>query len=289
MLQEHKLFKNRNKPNRKAIIAALLLLGVVGTLVSLPSLLQRLGLHADYVGQRYLLKDGRALIVTTSHDRLGPNGDATGVFGSELTAPYYELRDGRVAVDVASIQGGPVPIDPQSFNPLLKTRYDDKSVDDPVFLEKIKNSLKVDDVDFTHYDIIFLAGGWGAAYDLGQSSTLGRKVSEAWAAGKTIGGVCHGPLGLLQAVDEHGLPLVKGRHLTAVTDKQVQELNITMTPMHPERDLRAAGAKFESATAFRDFFANHVVTDGRLITGQNQNAGAEVANVMMKVAGGVRR
>jgi putative intracellular protease/amidase len=36
-------------------------------------------------------------------------------------------------------------------------------------------------------------------------------------------------------------------------------------------------------------FANHVVTDGRLVTGQNQNAGAEVANRMMQAAGGTRR
>jgi putative intracellular protease/amidase len=47
--------------------------------------------------------------------------------------------------------------------------------------------------------------------------------------------------------------------------------------------------QFESQTAFRDFFANHSVLDGRLVTGQNQNAGAEVANKMMMVAkGGLR-
>jgi putative intracellular protease/amidase len=34
-------------------------------------------------------------------------------------------------------------------------------------------------------------------------------------------------------------------------------------------------------TAFRDIFANHVVIDGTIVTGQNQNAGAEVARKMM--------
>ena len=53
--------------------------------------------------------------------------------------------------------------------------------------------------------------------------------------------------------------------------------------MHPERDLRAAGAEFESATRFRDLFANHVVVDGRLVTGQNQNSGAETAHRMMEI------
>jgi putative intracellular protease/amidase len=46
---------------------------------------------------------------------------------------------------------------------------------------------------------------------------------------------------------------------------------------------------FENSTAFRDMFANHVVVDGPIVTGQNQNAGAEVANKMMQVAGGSRR
>ncbi len=77
--------------------------------------------------------------------------------------------------------------------------------------------------------------------------------------------------------------------LAGQTDKQVEELGISVTPMHPERELRAAGADFEGATAFRDFFANHTVVDGRLVTGQNQNAGAEVAHLMMKVAGGTSK
>ena len=51
--------------------------------------------------------------------------------------------------------------------------------------------------------------------------------------------------------------------------------------VHPETELRKAGALFESATAFKDIFANHVVADGDLVTGQNQNAGAEVAQDMM--------
>jgi putative intracellular protease/amidase len=176
-----------------------------------------------------------------------------------------------------------------SFKWFLKSEYDDRFLSDPASQGKVNNSLLIDDVDFTQYDIIYMAGGWGAAYDLGYSEVLGRKISQAYAAGKVIGGVCHGLLGLLKARDEKGRPLVRGRRITAVTDKQVEELGISITPQHPERELRAAGANFESATAFRDMFANHVVLDGRIVSGQNQNAGAEVANVMMKAAGGARR
>ena len=267
------------------IVILVVVLGTAGWL-GLPVLFKALGVHPHYTGPVYQLSGGRALIVTTSQDELGDGGKETGVFGSELTVPYYAFLDGGMSVDVASIRGGEIPIDPSSFLWFLETPADKRYQEDPEFKAKVKNSKKIDSVDFTQYDIIFLSGGWGAAYDLGTSETLGRKISEVWAAGKVVGGVCHGPLGLLLAKDETGEPLVKGRRLTAVTDKQVEQLGITMTPQHPERELRAAGALFESQTALQDMFANHVVVEGRLVTGQNQNAGSETAQKMMRIAGG---
>lgn len=282
------LFGRKRNRIISIILISLLVVGIV-IIAGGNAIVHGLGLHPEYTGQRYLLPEGKALIICTSHDQLGDNGNKTGVFGSEMTVPYYEFKGGRMSVDVASIEGGEIPIDPFSFNRFLITDFDKQYLEDPIFQEKVKNSLRIDDIDFTQYDIIYLAGGWGAAYDLGQSQVLGQKITEAYTAGKVIGGVCHGLLGLLQARDENGQPLVHGRRITAVTDKQVEELRITITPFHPERELRAAGAIFESDTAFLDLFANHVVVDGRIISGQNQNAGAEVANLMMKTAGGTRR
>lgn len=272
-----------------AILAACLIAAMAFFISGLPSFLQRFGLHPDFTGQRYALPEGRALIITTSHDQLGDTGEETGVVGSELTAPYYEFLEGGLSVDLASIQGGLIPIDTNSLRWPIRTKHDQRYLEDPALQQKVARSQRVDNVDVKQYDIIFLSGGWGAAYDLAQSEVLGQKITEAWAAGKVVGGICHGPLGLLQARDETGQVLVRGRRITAVTDKQVKELDITFTPMHPERELRAAGALFESRTVFRDIFANHAVVDGRLVTGQNQNAGAEVANLMMRAAGGDAR
>jgi hypothetical protein len=55
--------------------------------------------------------------------------------------------------------------------------------------------------------------------------------------------------------------------MTAVTDKQIRELRITITSQHPERELRKAGALYESEAAFWDIFASHVVVDGNLVAG----------------------
>ncbi len=239
--------------------------------------------HPEYSGETFSLNGTSALIVTTSVSTLGEGGAATGVFGSEMTAPYYEFMAAGMEVDVASIKGGEIPIDPISFNPAIISSYDERYLNDDVFKEKTANSPKIDDLDFTEYDVVFLAGGWGAAYDLGFSEVLGERISAAYKAGIPIGAICHGPLGLLKATDESGNPLVEGRRMTGVTDKQVSELGIEITPQHPETELKRAGAIFESITAARDFMANYVVADGQIVTGQNQNSGAEVAHWLMEL------
>ncbi len=224
----------------------------------------------------------RALVVATNAGVLDV-GKPTGVFASEMTVPYYAFLDAGMDVDVASPDGGTIPVDPQSLRPPIRTEADDRFMVDDDFRAKVTDSLAVGELDISAYDIVFLAGGWGAAFDFGFSEELGRQVTAANAQGKIIGGVCHGPLGLVKAKDVDGSPLVEGRRITAVTDKQVTELGIESTPHHPETELRRLGADFESQTRFRDPFANHWVVDGNLVTGQNQNAAPMVAREMLQL------
>jgi putative intracellular protease/amidase len=263
------------------IATPLIILGLV--IANLPGILNALGLHRPYPGRSFNLTGKRALIIATNHDTLGETGKATGVYASEMTVPYYQFLDANMQVEIASIEGGEIPVEPMSLRWPLLTPEEKRFRADSDYQAKVKNSLKISELDFTQYDIVYMAGGWGAAYDLGYSDILGQKISEAYAADVVLGSVCHGALGFLLATDENGNPLVQGRRMTAVTDKQVRELGITITPQHPERELRVAGALFESETAFRDFFASHVVVDGTFVTGQNQNDGAEVAQRMMEI------
>lgn len=268
-------------------ILFLICTGVIFILL-IPKILKFFGLHPDYIGTSYSLPGKKALIIATNQAELNKHGKtggkATGAFASEITAAYYDFIDASMQVDIASIKGGKIPIEPQSLSYFLKTSEDKRFLQDPELKEKVKNSKKITDIDFTTYDIIFLAGGWGAAYDLGYSDDLGQKISDAYYTGNSIiGGVCHGPLGLIRAKDKDGNLLIAGRRMTAVTDKQIKQLFITATPQHPEAELRKAGALFESQSKLIDMFATHVVTDDekRFVTGQNQNSGHETAHKMM--------
>ena len=277
---------------KKILTAIAVLIALVGVfLISLPTILHAAGMHPEYSGPTTTLPGKRALIITTSHSVLAAPGEtdgpATGVMASELTHPYYTFLDGGMEVDVASIKGGEIPIDPQTLQFMIISPEDERYLNDPIAQAKVENSIPITEVDIDQYDIVFISGGWGAAYDLAQSPVLAEKVTESYYGDKAaiIGGVCHGVLGLVNARDREGNLLIAGRRMTGVSDKQVKELGIEITPMHPESELRKAGAIYESQTAFRDFFATHVVVDNeqRFVTGQNQNSGLETSHRMMLV------
>ena len=251
----------------------------------LRKILQRLGLHPDdHDRLKVDLTGQRALVIATNHAALDI-GKPTGVFASELTAAYYAFLDAGMQVDVASPAGGLIPVERLSVNPIIRTHADDRLLGDAVLRDKINDSLPISSVDIDAYDIVYLAGGWGAAFDLGFSHALAAKITEANAAGLIIGGVCHGPLGLINATTgADGKPLVEGRRVTGVSNRQVRDLRITNTPQHPETELRNRGALYEASSRISDVLANHWVVDGNLVTGQNQNAGPMVAREMLRLA-----
>jgi putative intracellular protease/amidase len=271
------------------IIATISIL-VIAFFISLPTLLNKAGLHPDYNSKKYSFSDKKAVIISTSHSILSKPGETTGkltgVFASELTVPYYEFTDSGIEVDIASIKGGKIPIDPESFFYAVKTNSDTRYLEDPILKEKVENSILIDQLEIDNYDIVFISGGWGAAYDLGYSETLGEKISQAYYnPNSVIGGVCHGVLGFLNAKDSLGNLLIKNKRITGVTNKQIKELGIFFTPQHPEEELIKAGAIFESKTAFRDVLANLTIVDdeSKFVSGQNQNAGHETPQKMMEI------
>jgi putative intracellular protease/amidase len=239
-------------------------------------------MHPDLdSAERFNMRGRRALVVGTNHGVLDV-GKPTGVFASELTVPYYAFLSAGMTVDIASPIGGVIPVDPLSLKPAIRCASDDRFLADDTLRRKVNESLPVGEVNIGEYDILYLAGGWGAAFDFATSEALAGTVTAAAAAGLPIGGICHGPLGLVNATAPDGRPLVEGRRISAVTDKQVRELGIGSTPYHPETELRRRGAEFEAEHRFRDPFANHWVVDGTLVTGQNQNSGPMVAQELMR-------
>jgi len=268
----------------KTIMIGIVMAGAIAVLLILsPQILSWLGYHPAYDREEYKLEGRKALIIATNQDSLGDSGKATGVYGSELTIAYYEFLDAGMTVDIASPQGGRIPFEPISLRYPMASHADKRYLKDADAQDKTQNSLGIAEVNFLDYDIIWMAGGWGAAYDLGYNEVLGEKISQAHAEGILLGSVCHGVLGFRMATDVDGRPMVEGKTMTGVTNKQIRELRIELTPLHPEKELRKQNANFVSKTAFRDFFATYVAIDGNIVTGQNQNSSGETAQELLRL------
>jgi putative intracellular protease/amidase len=222
------------------------------------------------------------LMILTSQATMGTGGTPTGVWFEELSTPYYAFVDAGAKVEIVSINGGQIPIDPHSLkapgkNPPSVERF----LNDKEAMSKITQSKKLGAEQVVHYDAVFLPGGHGTMWDFPNSQALANLISTAWKDGKVIAAVCHGPAGLVNARDENGQALVAGRRISAFTDAEEVAAGLDQTvPFLLETRLRNLGANFESGPNFQPFF----VRDGRLITGQNPASSDAVAKATLEAA-----
>ncbi|HBO1490261.1 MULTISPECIES: hypothetical protein [Gammaproteobacteria] len=120
------------------------------------------------------------LLVLTSQATMGDDPRLTGVWFEEQSTPYYALVDAGANVDIASIAGGEIPVDPHSIasegmNPPSVECF----LDDKVSMDKLEGSLKIDSIAPEGGAVMFLPGGHGTMWDLpgaGRSSICCRAL-----------------------------------------------------------------------------------------------------------------
>ncbi|MGL4812124.1 MAG: type 1 glutamine amidotransferase domain-containing protein [Beijerinckiaceae bacterium] len=215
----------------------------------------------------------KALIILTSHDKLGESGKPTGFFFDEMATPYWALRDTGIAVDIASIAGGKAPVDPSSLEgEAAKPPAVQRFLQDADAMAQIENTIPLASVIPAAYDAVFLAGGHGTMWDFRQTGLAG-VVGEAWKNGAVIAAVCHGPAGLIDAKAEDGTPLVRGKRVAGFTNEEEDAVKLShIVPYSLEDELKKQGALVEKAAPF----VAHAVRDGRLISGQNPQSAEAV-------------
>jgi putative intracellular protease/amidase len=225
----------------------------------------------------------RILIIVTSNARMGDTGKPTGLWAEELAAPYFAFVDAGFDVEIASPQGGAAPVDPGSLKP--KGENDavvERFLADEAAQRKVRATARVAEVDAAAFDAVFFPGGHGTMWDLPGDAGVTRAVESAYAAGKIVAAVCHGPAGLVSARRPDGQPLVAGKRVNAFTDDEEREAGQAETvPFLLESRLRSLGAKFEKTGNWQPF----AVRDGQLITGQNPQSSAEVARLVLQALG----
>tara|TARA_B100000700_G_scaffold14884_1_gene14688 strand:- start:20936 stop:21622 length:687 start_codon:yes stop_codon:yes gene_type:complete len=224
----------------------------------------------------------RILMVLTSHDRLGNTGKKTGFWLEELAAPYYACLDAGAEITLASPQGGQPPLDPASDAEDSQTDATRRFKQDDAANAKLANTQRLSEIKADDFDAIFYPGGHGPLWDLVDNPDSIRLIETFWAQHKPVAAVCHAPIVLLNARDESGEPLVKGREVTGFTNGEEDAVGLTeIVPELVEDALIGCGGVYSKA----DDFTPYTRQDGRLITGQNPPSSEPVAKVLLEALG----
>lgn len=225
----------------------------------------------------------KILILSTAHDAMGETGKKTGVWYEELATPYYAFQDAGHEVHVATLDGSPIPIDPNS---------DETGQDAPESVTRFRGDQQAQSAleaprklaEFTAggIDAVYIPGGHGAMWDLAESDQLAGFLRDAWESGKIVASVCHGPAAFVNFRDAAGAPVVKGRKVAAFTDSEESAVGLAdVVPFLLETRLRELGPEFDGIADWQP----HAVADGRLITGQNPASSGPAADLVLKALG----
>ncbi|MHA7276883.1 type 1 glutamine amidotransferase domain-containing protein [Arthrobacter sp. Hz1] len=218
----------------------------------------------------------KVLLVLTSVSELRDSGEKTGYNVAEAAHPWKVFKDSGHFVDFASIKGGQPPRDEVDTSDPIQVAF----TEDETTKAGLYNTARVDVVDPSQYDAVYLVGGHGTMWDFPDSEGLQNLVASVYNAGGVVGAVCHGPAGLLNVELENGLRLVEGKRVAAFTnDEEVAADKDKIVPFFLADRLEEQGATHVSAGVFEE----KVVVDERLVTGQNPASAGGVAKEMEKL------
>lgn len=222
----------------------------------------------------------KILLVLTSHDQLGDTGKKTGFWLEELAAPYYALKDAGADIVLASPKGGQPPLDPKSDDPDAQTDDTRRFKADAEAQAALASTVVLSSVKAEDFDAVFYPGGHGPLWDLANDADSIALIEAFAKADKPTGFVCHAP-GVLKSVNgPDGKPLVNGRKVTGFTNSEEEAVGLTdVVPFLVENVLTANGGDYSKGPDW----GSYVLTDGKLVTGQNPGSSHAAAEALLKL------
>jgi putative intracellular protease/amidase len=217
-------------------------------------------------------------MVLTSHNELGDTGRKTGFWLEEFAAPYYEFKDAGADVTLASPAGGQPPLDPKSDEAEAQTDATRRFKSDATAQSALAHTARLATVSGEAFDAVFYPGGHGPLWDLAEDADSIKLIETMSAAGKTVAAVCHAPAVFRHTKATDGQPFVNGRRVTGFTNSEEDAAQLSkFVPFLVQDMLVENGGRYSKGPDWQP----HVVTDGKLITGQNPASSTAAARAVL--------
>lgn len=207
----------------------------------------------------------------------------SGYWPEELSTPYQVFADGGLDITIATLGAvAPTP-DPAGFDPQYHGDSTEEAQRVRLHLESIAQRhvpVALESIDVADFDLVFVPGGWGPMEDLAVSEEFGALLRRFVDADKPVAAVCHGPAALLPARDDEGGWLFAGRQVTGFSNAEEYAVGTAaLAPWLVEDRLKAEGGLYSSAP---EGWAEYVVVDGNLYTGQNPASARALAERLVR-------
>lgn len=242
-----------------------------------------------YVHAHGMPTKGKILMVASSPTVSEQTGWPIGFWAAELTHPLHVFQEAGYEVELVSTNGGEVVMDGYS-NPTDPSGYSAHDVislgymQQDWFNDMLKNTNKLSTANPNDYDAIFLVGGQAPMYTFRGNKELEQLFVAFYEAEKPSSAVCHSTTLLLEAKKSNGELLVKGKTWTGFANAEEDFADQAVGQKIQPYRIQDEANKLEGTTfKVADAFASYAITDGNLITGQQQNSGAAAARMVIEL------
>ncbi|MGL5633820.1 MAG: type 1 glutamine amidotransferase domain-containing protein [Sarcina sp.] len=222
----------------------------------------------------------KILVVVTNVSKYENAERPTGLWLGEAVHFVDVMEKAGYKIDYVSSKGGYTPIDPHSLENDFMTETDWAYYTNRDFMNKLGNTLSVDEVNSSDYEVIYYTGGHGVIWDFPNDTKMQNVAKEIYENGGIVSAVCHGLAGLLNIKLSNGENLVNGKKVTGFSNSEEVAVGLDkIVPYLTETELVARGANYVKGADWSEF----AVSQDRVVTGQNPASGAAVAREVLSV------
>jgi putative intracellular protease/amidase len=217
-------------------------------------------------------------------------GWPVGFWGAELTHAWHAFTEAGYEVTIASPDGGRCELDALS-DPRDPSRYSAGDVitmgflHTPDLISLVEDTPALDDLDLDRFDALVVVGGQSPMFTFRDNRALQETIRGFYEAEKPTAALCHGVSALVDVRLSDGSYLLEGKTVTGFSngeeDVADELVGRQVMPWRIEDAARERGANYVQGGVWKPF----AVRDGRLVTGQQQYSGGEVAKLVIAALG----
>ena len=220
----------------------------------------------------------RILFIVSNQQFHGSSKLPVGASFSELVNAYDTFKSAGYTIDFVSPDGGAIPLSYINTSDALQKRY----LYDVDFMYGLANTLAPDEIKASQYKAVHYIGGSSAMYGVANNVKINKISMDIYEKyNGIISSVCHGTAGIAFLKLSSGEFLVKGKSISGYPDEYEDPKReyYQHFPFPITQTIEKHGGKFKYSARSKV----HVESDGRVVTGQNYQSSALVAQSVIDI------